>query len=64
MKILRFRTSDNWEKYHTVEFTDDTEFYTFVCLLNGGMSFKVGDVSLNGVSTTLSEILEQIKEQV
>jgi hypothetical protein len=64
MKTLRFRTSDNWEKYHTMEFTDDEVFYMFVAVVIKEKSFKVGDVSLNGNSTTLAKILEQNKEQV
>jgi hypothetical protein len=62
MKTLRFRTSDNWEKYHTMEFKDDEVFYMFVAVLIKEKSFKVGDISLNGNSTTLAKILEQNKE--
>ena len=60
MRILRFRTSDDWSKQHTLEFKQDEEAeYRLILQLIPCKKYTIGDISLNGVSKTWKELIAE-----
>jgi len=57
MAILRYRTSDNWEKLHVVEVLTELEALELAYEYTiGDFGISIGDISINGKGYLATEI--------